>query len=253
MEIFQHLSYYLGISFFINLIMFLIAFWKQTDKLTDITYSLTFIALVFLSYTNSEKSFVDLVILILVIIWAVRLGLFLMSRVSALGKDDRFDKMRPKFFSFLGFWCLQALSVFIVSLSFLLAFIAVRKIPTSIFYIGLMVAIIGLIIESLADYQKNRYKTKNRNLFMSVGLWKFIRHPNYLGEILFWVGIFLISFSYTQNYFWIAMIGPAWIILLLTKVSGIPLLEKKWEKKYGSMSSFREYQKRSWRLIPFLY
>jgi len=233
--------------------MFFIAYSKQTDKLTDITYSLTFICLIIVSFSFSERSLVDLSILALVVAWALRLGFYLSKRVNKVGKDDRFDKMRPNFFHFLGFWMLQAISVFIISLSFLLTYREFGKIPTTLFYFGGIITAFGLMLETTADFQKSKFKNKNPNLFMADGVWKFIRHPNYLGEILFWIGIFLMGHSYISNSSWIAALGPLWIIILLVKISGIPMLEKKWEQKYGDMPSFREYQIRSWRLIPYLY
>lgn len=253
METFQYLIYFLGLSLIINTAMFLIAFWKQTDKVTDITYSLTFIALASVGFFASEKSTVDIVILSLVVLWAIRLGGFLLSRVRSMGRDKRFDKMRPKFFNFLAFWMLQAISVFIVSLSFLFIFREVGKIPNTIFYLGVVLASLGLILETTADFQKNKFKNINKSSFMDKGVWKYIRHPNYLGEILFWLGIFTAGSTYLTNSIWIAFLGPVWIIILLTKLSGIPLLEKKWEKTYGTNPAFRVYQKKSWRLIPYLY
>lgn len=89
---------------------------------------------------------------------------------------------------------------------------------------------------------------------MQTGLWKKIRHPNYLGEILFWT---FLSLSVTANlpimYWTWTLIGPLWLIFLLIFFSGIPPLEKKWNEKYSGSVEFKEYINQSWRLIPGIY
>jgi steroid 5-alpha reductase family enzyme len=119
-------------------------------------------------------------------------------------------------------------------------------------YIAIAIWIFGFFFETVSDIQltqfinkKSKGQTKER--FLKQGLWKYSRHPNYFGEILQWWGIFLISI--TTSYGILGFIGPLLITLLITKVSGIPLLEKKYEND----PEFKEYKKRTSILIPFSF
>lgn len=239
------------IAFAINFIFYLIAYYKQTDKLTDLTYSLTFIAISAWGFTNSERGLNQILVLVFITIWAIRLGSFLMRRVHHLGKDDRFDNLRPYPIKFLGFWTMQALTCVIVSLPAIIiyTFDNINHAPFS--FIGYTIAVIGLLIETIADHQKFHFKSKNPTQFMQSGLWRRIRHPNYLGEILFWVGISLSALIFP--YGWIGLLAPIWISFILIRFSGIPLLKEKWKKRYGDQQAFKKYLSKSWNLVPYIY
>ncbi|NNE25850.1 MAG: DUF1295 domain-containing protein [Saprospiraceae bacterium] len=242
-----------GVSLGINLFMYLIAYTFQTDKLTDISYSITFIVLATWSFLLSDKSLAAILVLILIYLWAVRLGTYLMVRIKHMGQDERFNDIRTNKLSFLGFWFVQGISVFIISLSFLLHMIEGYSIDKRLLIVGTTISILGWGIEALADYQKFKFKKSHPDQFMSTGLWSRIRHPNYLGEILFWIGIPILQWGNDFSINMIALIGPLWICFLLLKFSGIPILEKSWEKKYGEHPSFTEYKTKSYRLIPGIY
>lgn len=239
----------------INLFMFLIAYKLQTDKLTDISYSITFCTLTISAFLiRSDKSVPDIIMLVLVNLWSIRLGSYLLNRIYHMGHDKRFDNIRKSFLSFLGFWIVQGISVFIITLPFLLL---VKNPETSLnmgFILFSIVALIGIVIEHLADQQKFLFKKQNPNQFIQHGLWKKLRHPNYLGEILVWLGIGLSAFFVLPaNGSLIALISPFWIIFLLVGFSGIPPLEKVWKEKYKDNQEFQKYYKQSWRLVPYLY
>jgi steroid 5-alpha reductase family enzyme len=170
-----------------------------------------------------------------------------------MGRDARFDKFRKKLISFLFFWVVQAVSIFIISLSFLIFYDINNGVAHPVFWIGISIALIGLIIESVADYQKFQFKKSNPDTFIQSGLWKTIRHPNYTGEILFWVGVFVTTTSYISGWQWIAVLSPLWIIFLLLRFSGIPPLEEKWAEKYGDNPQFIKYKNDSDKLIPGIY
>ena len=224
-----------------NILMFIPAFIFKTDKLTDLSYSITFIVLAIFILLSKEPSFGILLLVLMVIIWAIRLGLFLFIRIHHQKKDDRFDNMRNSFVKFLGFWLLQGITVWIVLLSVILF-------ENKFFFIGIPIWLAGLIIESIADQQKYKFKKDERNKgkFIQTGLWNYSRHPNYFGEILCWIGIYV----FAGVWLW-GIISPLYVILLLSFVSGIPLLEKKARGLWGKNKEYLRYKKETPILIPW--
>jgi len=243
------------ISLVFNLCLFLVAYFFQTDKLTDLSYSLSFIAVgTYAVFRFNADSLFHKLLLALVILWALRLGSYLFIRVHKMSRDKRFDGIREKFISFLGFWIMQGVSVAIIinALSFASWYGDLN--PGYLSYALVILSLLALILEAVADHQKFTFKIKQPSRFMQTGLWKKIRHPNYLGEILFWT---FLSLSVTANlpimYWTWTLIGPLWLIFLLIFFSGIPPLEKKWNEKYSGSVEFKEYINQSWRLIPGIY
>jgi steroid 5-alpha reductase family enzyme len=120
--------------------------------------------------------------------------------------------------------------------------------------VGFLVWVIGFGIEVVADAQKSRFNAnpENKGKFIQTGLWSRSRHPNYFGEILLWVGITIITLPVLQGWQWIALISPVFVTLLLTRVSGVPLLENKSDKKWGGQEDYEAYKKRTHVLIPRL-
>jgi steroid 5-alpha reductase family enzyme len=228
---------------------------KQSDKLTDLTYSVSF----FLLATGLFIYFADFsvgkwILTAMIGLWSIRLGSYLFMRIHRTGKDARFDEMRPSFFRYLGFWTLQSVSIWILALPFIFGY--TEAMAFGIFqWVGVMIWLSGFLIETVADWQKFQFKSNKatKDTFIDIGLWKYLRHPNYLGEILVWVGVFIFVIPVLSGFSWISIISPFWIILLLVKVSGIPLLEKRAWERYGNRSSYHKYINRSYRLVPFLY
>ena len=120
--------------------------------------------------------------------------------------------------------------------------------------LGIFLWFTGFVIESIADQQKLRFRNdpKNKNMFIQTGLWQFSRHPNYFGESLLWWGIFIMLVSTLKNLVFFGMLGPIFITFLLLKVSGIPLLEKVADKKYGKNIEFQEYKRKTNLFFPWL-
>ena len=186
-----------------NLIIYPIAYKLQTDKLTDITYSLSFatVAVFGFIYGLGTESIPKVILTTLILLWAIRLGAFLLHRVSKLGKDDRFDQIRTNPVRFLRFFLLQAVSAWVISLPFLYRLVqnpgqsqGLDSILT-VEWIGWGLALFGLIIETIADQQKSNFKNQpgNSGKLYNKGLYSIVRYPNYTGEILFWIGIFIAS------------------------------------------------------------
>lgn len=245
-----------GLAFLIQWLAFIPAFRLQTEKFFDLTGSITYITVISIAALLSTGLDARSILLwALVVIWATRLGTFLFRRIRKAGKDDRFDDIKPSFIRFLNVWTIQGLWVTFTMAAALIAITSTNHKPLDIFaIIGLLVWLIGFSIEVIADAQKSRFNAKpeNKGKFISSGLWSRSRHPNYFGEIVLWVGVAIIALPVLQGWQWIALISPIFVTLLLTRVSGIPLLEKKADQKWGSQDDYEEYKKNTPVLIPRL-
>jgi len=243
-----------GMAFIIQWIVFIPAFIFQSEKFFDLTGSLTYILVIItgLVLSNSQDSR-SILLLAMVVIWAVRLGGFLFLRIHRAGKDDRFDEWKPSFFRYLNVWNLQGLWVSFTMASATIAISSSNSRELDIFaLIGGVVWLIGLVIEATADGQKRRFKSDpaNDGKFIQSGLWSRSRHPNYFGEIILWVGVAIVVIPVLQGWQWIALISPVFVTLLLTRVSGIPILEDKAEKSWGGQADYEKYKKSTPTLIP---
>jgi steroid 5-alpha reductase family enzyme len=245
-----------GLAFLIQWLVFIPSFLKQTEKYFDLTGSLTYISLttVAVLFTPGVDARAILVWL-LVVVWAVRLGSFLYRRIQKAGKDDRFDEIKPSFIRFLNVWTIQALWVtFTAAAAWVTITTAQRKGLDVFAIVGLLVWIAGFAIEFIADGQKSRFNADphNKGKFIASGLWSRSRHPNYFGEIVLWLGVAIIALPVLSGWQWVAMISPIFVTVLLTRVSGIPLLEKKSDQKWGGQPDYEEYKKKTPVLIPRL-
>ncbi|KAH8672534.1 hypothetical protein BGZ60DRAFT_526845 [Tricladium varicosporioides] len=212
-------------------------------------------------------------------IWATRLGTYLFQRVIQDGKDSRFDEIKkspPKFF--IAFMA-QATWVSLC----LMPVLAVNSIPRSVLagppllrltdILGILLYVGGLTFEITADRQKNawvqaRKRKEHDEDFLTHGLWSKSRHPNYFGECTLWTGIATIAAGVlTSNVGQVGMglagtsygkilglgvcaVSPAFVTFLLFKVSGIPLSEKKYDKKYGDRNDYQRWKKETPVFFP---
>jgi steroid 5-alpha reductase family enzyme len=251
----ENFIFLLGLAVGINILMFIPAFLFKTDKLTDISYAASFLILASIVASQSTQELGHILLYAFVTLWSIRLGGFLLYRINKQGRDKRFDEMRSKFFSFLKFWLLQGVSVFVILIPALLYWQNENLNYNTLSVIGAIIFIIGLSVEFLADIQKfNFNQRKNKSTaWIDEGLWSRSRHPNYFGEISVWFGIYLFVLpSLSLNQALIGLIGPLFITSLLLFVSGIPLLEKSADKKWGNKKRYQEYKKRTPVLIPKL-
>jgi steroid 5-alpha reductase family enzyme len=248
-----------GLAFLIQWLVFIPSYFFQTEKFFDLTGSLTYISVITVAVCYSRYS-VDLdtrsiLLAALVGIWAVRLGAFLFGRIRKAGRDDRFDELKPSFIRFLNVWTIQGLWVTFTAAAALVAITTSTRKELDVFaVIGFLVWIFGFVFEVVADTQKSRFNAnpENKGKFIQTGLWSRSRHPNYFGEIVLWIGIAFIALPVLQGWQWVAMISPVFVTLLLTRVSGIPLLEKKADKKWGGQEDYETYKKNTPVLIPKL-
>ena len=238
----------LAISLGINLVMFIPAFIWQTDQLTDISYAVTFATVGLVEFFMHGFSVPKLILLMMVLIWAVRLGSYLLVRIRKIGKDSRFDGMREHFFSFLKFWILQGVTVFVILIP-LVYFMNTQSQGVGIVsVIGIICWLLGLVIESFADAQKFAFMNNpaNKDRWIENGVWNYSRHPNYLGEMMIWIGVYLfVVTSFTTVQALISLVSPLYIIGLLLFVSGIPLLEKSADNKWGTDPNYQAYKQRT--------
>jgi steroid 5-alpha reductase family enzyme len=111
---------------------------------------------------------------------------------------------------------------------------------------------VGFAIEVAADQQKRRFRadSSNRDGFIQSGLWAWSRHPNYFGEIALWIGIALIALPVLSGWQLATLISPVFVYLLLTRISGVPLLEARANKKWGEDPNFVAYMRSTPALFP---
>lgn len=249
------LAWALGFALLINGLMFAVAFRHQSDKLTDISYAVSFVTLAWFGFAQaSGPSALDWILAVMVTLWGIRLGGFLLYRVIKHGKDGRFDDIRGDFWQFGRFWLGQAITVWILMLPVLMAFGQNGYLAT-ITLVGVAAWLVGLLIEGVADWQKSRFRAaaSNRGRWIDEGLWHYSRHPNYLGEIMVWIGLYLTAFSALSGAErLIGLISPLTITVLLVFISGIPFLEKAANKRWGFNPAYQAYRARTGVLIPFL-
>jgi len=243
-----------GMAFLIQWLVFVPSFVRKMERFFDITGSLTYISVAAVAVALSRP--VDgrsIVLLALIVVWAVRLGTFLLQRVLRAGKDERFDEIKKSFPRLLLTWTLQGLWVSLTLAAALAAITAdVRQTLGVPAFIGLALWSLGFGIEALADAQKRRFRSDpaNKGRFIRDGLWSWSRHPNYFGEILLWTGIAVIAAPVLRGWQWATIISPVFVALLLTRISGIPMLEKRADEKWGGQQDYESYKRNTSILIP---
>lgn len=243
-----------GLAFLVQWLAFIPAYLMQTEQFFDLTGSLTYISVILLGVVLSKNiDFRSILLSALVVIWAVRLGTFLYSRIQKAGKDDRFDEIKPSFIRFLNVWTIQGLWVTFTVAAALVAITTTTRKDLDLFaMIGFLIWVFGFAFEVIADSQKRKFSAdpQNKGRFIQTGLWSRSRHPNYFGEIMLWLGIAIIALPVLQGWQWVALISPVFVTLLLTRVSGVPMLEKKADTKWGGQEDYEAYKKRTPVLIP---
>lgn len=238
----------------LNLLLFIPAFIFKTDKLTDLSYALSFLIVGIVLFGMSSQLSAHLILLIMIFLWSLRLGTYLFIRIRKIKKDKRFDGMRESFPRFLRFWLLQGISVFVILIPSAYFFATETVTFTTLSFVGLVVWALGLLVEAFADYQKYTFinKEENKGKWIDTGLWKYSQHPNYFGEISVWIGVYLFVLPALSGVsVFIALISPLFIITLLLFISGIPLLDKGALKRWGDNPGYLAYRERTSKLIPW--
>ena len=238
------------LAFAIQWIAFIPAYVFQTEKFYDLTGSLTYLSVIWFSLTVSSEYFANLnlanlVIVLLITFWALRLGSFLFMRIHKDGEDKRFRTIKPSASQFFMTWTLQGLWVSLCSMCALTAISSDSwLIVNPVFFAGLVLFIFGFLLEIIADKQKSKFRAipENKNKFISSGLWARSRHPNYFGEIVLWTGISVMSFSSLEGLQYLTLISPIFTYVLLVYISGVRMLEARGDIKWGENEDYRNYK-----------
>jgi steroid 5-alpha reductase family enzyme len=243
-----------ALAFVIQWVAFIPAYLLQNEGFFDLTGSLTYVTVaiiaVLLGPTIDGRS---ILLLALVVIWAARLGSYLFRRIRKAGKDARFDAIKPSSVRFLNTWTLQGLWVTLTLAAALAAVTTTVRKDLGVFaLIGTLVWVAGFAVEAAADVQKSRFRADpgKKGTFIHSGLWAWSRHPNYFGEIVLWIGVALVALPVLRGWQYVTLISPLFVMLLLTRVSGVPMLEKRADEKWGGQVDYEAYKERTPTLIP---
>ena len=252
------LVYYLWAWIFaIQIIVFIPSFIFRTEHYYDLTGGITYISTVVMALIlkNSYQG-IDLISLLLgsmVIIWATRLSSFLFLRVKKSGEDVRFKKIKHSFSWFLMTFMLQGMWVFMCIFPALIVISSINSEINNYAIVGSIVWLFGFLFEIIADNQKSNFNKFNKGEFISNGLWSITRHPNYFGEFILWLGITIASLGYIDNYKYVLLLTPIFVYLLLTRVSGVNLLEDIGEKRWGNSKEYQKYKEKTPLFFPKLF
>jgi steroid 5-alpha reductase family enzyme len=229
----------------------LVSLKKNNVTHVDIMWSLFFVLNTLYFFTAFTPSLRTALILFLVLLWGLRLSIYLAIRNWGKPEDARYLKIRQnnepnfRFKSIYIIFGFQSILAWIVGS---ILFIATKNDHplTWLDYLGILVTLFGIIYESIADYQLIQFKNdiKNRGKLLQSGLWKLSRHPNYFGEILVWWGFFITTLV-TGIHF--NLIAPLLMTFLILRFSGVTLLEANLNKKFND---YDDYQKKVNTIIP---
>ncbi len=243
-----------GLAFVIQWLAFVPAYLRQTEAFYDLAGSLTYVTVTVVAVALAPV--VDarsLLLLVLVVVWAARLGTYLVRRIRKAGRDDRFEAIKRSFVRFLAAWTLQGLWVSLTLAAALAAITTTARAPIDgVVFAGVAIWAAGFAIEAVADWQKSRFRADpaNRGRFIRDGLWAWSRHPNYFGEIVLWVGVAIVALPVLQGWQYVTLVSPLFVALLLTRVSGVPLLERKADATWGGQADYEAYKARTPVLVP---
>ena len=250
---FDNVLFALGASLLVQAIFFAFAAALKTDKVTDLSYGLTFVLIAVALFMRSGAAHLAPLVLVgMVGAWGARLAGYLLYRIWSIGRDERFDGIREDFFRFFTFWFFQGITVWLIILPVTLWFS--RPGPwTAWMAIGSTIWLAGLVIESVADQQKFAFKQtpEGRERWTDTGLWRYSRHPNYFGELLCWWGVFVFAAPGLGAWALLALVGPLAITVILLFATGIPTLEASARRKWGENPEYQAYRARTWTLVPW--
>jgi len=252
-----------GLALVINWAVYLVhALPQNSEKYFDATGSCTYLTLVVFavashwSSVTSGHNFRQVITPIMMTVWCLRLGTFLLTRIKRDSKDSRFDEIKKHWLRFLGVWTIQSLWCLFVASPVLIMVTSPSCAggPTLLDYVGWAAWACGFCFEVAADQQKSSFSADpaNKGRFITSGLWAYSRHPNYFGEITMWIGICISGSSCFHRLAWIAWLSPLTTVVLLLKVSGVPMLESRGEQKWGADPAYRWYMEHTPCIVPAL-
>lgn len=235
-------------------ILFIISLIKKRNDIADIGWGIGFILVSLITLLingfNFDRGFIAT---LLVLIWGLRLSIHIFGRNRNKPEDYRYQEFRKswgKWFllrSYFQVFILQGVLLFLIVTPVLIINTFKGGAINILDVIGVNIWLVGFFFETLGDYQLNKFLAdkNNKGKLMTSGLWQYTRHPNYFGEVAQWWGISLLALNLPFGLF--GLIGPITITTLILKVSGIPLLEKR----YADRADFKEYKKRTNEFFPW--
>ncbi len=230
---------------------------KQTEHFYDLVGACTYIAIVVAALAVAHGADAleprRLIVGAFVLIWAIRLGYYLGRRVHQVGKDGRFDHIKVNPVFFLMSWTLQGLWVLFALCPVLIIICMERTAdPIGLFdVVGWTIWLFGFVIEVIADRQKAQFRKGNETgTWIDEGLWSRCQHPNYFGEITLWTGLFISGINLYEGFEWLAVLSPIFVYILLTRMSGIPMIQERGDKRWGTDAAYRAYRKNTPLLLP---
>merc|ERR1711907_280713 len=177
-------------------------------------------------------------------------------------KDGRFDEIKINPPRFLGAWTIQGTWVTLTALPvFTVNAFASNAALGALDIIGWAVWVLGFAIEIISDNQKSAFAERQKQLkasnkdyqstYINEGLWYYSRHPNYFGEMTLWLGQFIAASSTFSGTQWVCVLSPLFVIFLLMKVSGVPMLEQRSDEKFGGNPEYKLYKENTSVLVPW--
>lgn len=231
------------------------------------------ITLIIFSITSSEDSYFKITtsswatyfLSAILIMYGLRLSSYLLYREAksksyknVLDKVSKKDEKKMPLFVKITIWV--SVAILYVMQTYPVTYRCITSANTKsltnilVPIIGGVIAIIGLLIESIADIEKSKYKKKNPHTFVSQGLYKYVRCPNYAGEIIFWSGIYISGCNLYKTDFIAWIISTlGYLLLIYVMLNGAKRLESRQNKNYGEDLAYQEYVKKTpilSRVIP---
>lgn len=234
-------------AFGVQWLMFLHAWFRKTELYYDLTGSITYVAMILGAlWLGSSADARSLLLAGLIVVWALRLGPFLYSRIKSAGEDRRFRAIKKSFPTFFMTWTLQGTWVFITASCALAAITAQSRAPPDpLLWIGAVLWLFGFCVEVIADRQKSAFRADpvNAGRYITAGLWSWSRHPNYFGEIVLWIGIAIISYPALVGWQQLTLVSPLLVVVLLTAISGVRMLEARADKAWADEPAYQTYKR----------
>jgi steroid 5-alpha reductase family enzyme len=249
-----------GASFtLITLLMFIlwgVYLFLRNAGIADLGWTLSFLIAAWAYFFLGNGNLLKMILAIaMVTIWACRLFIYTYKRYETSSEDPRYTRLREKWggesneILFLILFVFQGVLVILVSLPVFIISLASTSEWSKWEFIGIAIWLLGGVGEGFADSQLEAFhkNPENKNKVLSTGLWRFSRHPNYFFEFLIWVGFFLFALPSYGGIF--AILSPIIMLVLLTKVSGIPLTEEQALLDKGDL--YRDYQRTTSSFFPW--
>ncbi len=230
---------------------------NRTEHFFDLTGSLTYQGVAVLGFVlASERDARTAILTLMILVWAMRLGYFLFQRVRAAGRDSRFDTMKHDWAQFLMTWTIQGLWITFTAGAALAAITTEERSSLGVIgVIGIVVWAIGFATEVIADRQKSAFRADpaNQGRYITTGLWSRSRHPNYVGEVIIWLGVAILALPVLRGWQYVTLISPIFVYLLLTRISGLPMLERSADKRWGGEPEYEAYKEATPAFFPRLF